>query len=249
MVRYKKILGIRYFVGSLNVLLDECRSGGLVVVPSAPGLADLPQNAEYREALENATFAITDSSLLVLLWFFRTGEKLIRISGLQFLRAMVGNPSFRTDRASFWIMPSKSDLDANVQWLKTQGINIKEEDCYIAPLYSRTQIRDDILLARLEKFRPLYIVINIGGGTQEILGYFLYSRLSYRPAIICTGAAIAFLSGRQAKIPHWADKIMLAWLVRCITRPAQFVPRYFRAFRLITIVFRFAERPVSAKPA
>ncbi len=49
---------------------------------------------------------------------------------------------------------------------------------------------------------------------QERLGYALRKQLSYKPAILCLGAAIAFLSGGQANIPNWADRLMLGWLFR-----------------------------------
>jgi UDP-N-acetyl-D-mannosaminuronic acid transferase (WecB/TagA/CpsF family) len=49
-------------------------------------------------------------------------------------------------------------------------------------------------------------------GVQERLGYALRKQLSYKPAILCLGAAIAFLSGGQANIPNWADRLMLGWL-------------------------------------
>lgn len=222
------------------------QEGGLIVVPAAPALAELKENPEYRLALEKATFAITDSSLLVLLWFVRKGEWLTKISGLCFLRGLVEHPPFRKKKATFWIMPSPADLDANVQWLNTQGFAVDLEDCYLAPLYPKGSVVDEALLQIIELKKPAYIVINIGGGTQEILGLYLHSRLSYKPAIICTGAAIAFLSGRQVKIPSWADNLMLGWLLRCLSEPRKFLPRYIRGFRLIKIFFKYVERPVSA---
>jgi UDP-N-acetyl-D-mannosaminuronic acid transferase (WecB/TagA/CpsF family) len=245
MNEFRIILGFKCFVGSLEALLMRTQQGGLIVVPAAPALADLEENPEYRRALENATFAITDSSLLVLLWFVRKGEWLTRISGLCFLRGLVEHPPFRKKRATFWIMPSPADLEANARWLNKQGFSIDMEDCYLAPLYPKGSVVDEALLQIIELKKPAYIVINIGGGTQEILGLYLHSRLSYKPAIICTGAAIAFLSGRQVNIPSWADKLMLGWLLRCLSEPRKFFPRYMRGCRFIRIFFEYVERPVS----
>lgn len=245
MNEFKKILGINFFVGSLDALLNMSRQGGLIVVPAAPALATLGEDTEYRGALENATFAITDSSFLVLLWFFRKGEFLIRISGLKYLRGLMTDPTFRQNKATYWIMPSREDLEANLRWLNSEGLALTTDNCYIAPHYPKGCIEDEILLVGIEARRPAYVVINIGGGTQEVLGHYLISRLSYKPAIICTGAAIAFLSGRQVNIPAWADRLMLGWLARCISEPRRFVPRYLRGIRLIGILFKYADRPVS----
>jgi len=241
---FRTILGIRFFVGSLETLLGKTRSGGLIVVPAAPALAELREAPEYRRAVENASFAIMDSGFLVLLWFIRKGELLSRISGLRFLRGLVTDPAFRRKDATYWIMPSREDLEANLKWLNSEGVAVTAERCYIAPRYPQGCIVDELLLTRIEAYKPSYIIINVGGGTQEILGSFLFSRLSYQPAIICTGAAIAFLSGRQASIPSWADRLMFGWFARCLSEPRRFVPRYLRGLRLIGILFRYADRPV-----
>jgi len=47
--------------------------------------------------------------------------------------------------------------------------------------------------------------VTVGGGTQERLGLYIKRNLDYLPAIHCIGAAIAFLSGDQVKIPEWVD--------------------------------------------
>jgi UDP-N-acetyl-D-mannosaminuronic acid transferase (WecB/TagA/CpsF family) len=99
-----------------------------------------------------------------------------------------------------------------------------------------------MLLNNIESKKPKYIIINLGGGTQEKLGAYLKTHLSYKPAIICTGAAIAFLTGQQASIPTWGDKFFLGWLFRCIQNPKLYVPRYFKAFRLAAFMFRYGQQ-------
>lgn len=235
-------MGIRFFVGSLDELLDLCRQGGSIVVPAAPALAELETAPEYRHAIENAAFAITDSSLLVLLWLLRRGEHLTRISGLMFLRGLVKDPAFRREKATYWVMPSAEDMEANLRWLNNEGVAVTSECCYLAPYYPKGSIEDQHLLEEIEKAHPNFVVINLGGGTQEILGNYLSSHLSYRPAIICTGAAIAFLSGRQANIPPWADALMLGWLARCLSEPRRFIPRYWRGLRFIRLFFQYADQ-------
>jgi UDP-N-acetyl-D-mannosaminuronic acid transferase (WecB/TagA/CpsF family) len=243
---FRTILGIRYFDGSLDELLTEARKGGLIVVPAGPALAEMRQNNDYRHAVETATFAISDSSYMVLLWFLRTGEWLHRISGLQFLRALIQDPPFRRKGATYWVMPSPEDTRCNVAWLATAGIEVAEDQCYLAPKYSPGQIVDPELVRKIEEKRPEYVVINIGGGIQEVLGSYLMESLSYRPTIVCTGAAIAFLSGRQSRIHPMVDTLMLGWFARCLHEPKRFIPRYLRAFRLFWILMQYADRSVAS---
>ena len=58
------------------------------------------------------------------------------------------------------------------------------------------------------------------------MGLFLQKHLNKKTTIVCTGAALAFLSGQQIRIPKWADKYYLGWLIRCMSDPLIFVPRY-----------------------
>ena len=59
--QFQRILGVRFFVGESQQAIDHVSShGGLVVVPAAPALKNLPVDVAYREALLGADFAITD---------------------------------------------------------------------------------------------------------------------------------------------------------------------------------------------
>jgi UDP-N-acetyl-D-mannosaminuronic acid transferase (WecB/TagA/CpsF family) len=107
-------------------------------------------------------------------------------------------------------------------------------------------VEDAALLELVERLHPEDVIVTVGGGVQERLGYFLKQRLSYLPSIHCVGAAIAFLSGAQVKIPRWADKLYLGWLFRSFSQPSRFIPRYWSARKLLGLVHRYRENlPVS----
>ena len=110
----------------------------------------------------------------------------------------------------------------------------------------RADVADPGLLQLIEAQRPRYILVNIGGGTQEPLGLYLRQNLSYRPSIICVGAAIAFITGMQAAIPVWADTLMLGWFLRCLHAPGKFVPRIWKGLRLVTIMAKYRGRSVTS---
>jgi N-acetylglucosaminyldiphosphoundecaprenol N-acetyl-beta-D-mannosaminyltransferase len=112
-------------------------------------------------------------------------------------------------------------------------------------------MEDSELLAKIIARKPRTIFIQLGGGVQERLGLFLRNKLSFPTTILCTGAALAFLSGEQVKIPNWADRLYLGWLLRCCAKPTVFVPRYLNAFRLIGVLAKNGENlpKVSASQA
>ncbi len=224
------------------------RGGGLLVVPAAPALKDLPTNADYRDALLHADVAITDSAFMVLIWNVISRRRVPRVSGLEYLKKLLREPDVREPGNTLWIMASPKSAKTNLDWLRSQGIELREEDVYLAPLY-KSPIHDDALLARVRARRYRHIVVTVGGGTQERLGLFLKRQLPYLPAIHCIGAAIAFLSGDQVYIPAWADKAGVGWLLRCLSKPSAYVPRYWGARKLLWLLLRYRSELPPLAPA
>lgn len=235
---FRQILGVKFFVGSAQRAIDLVRNGGLLVVPAAPALKNLPDDPVYREAVLGADLAITDSSLMVLVWNFIQKDNISRLSGLEYLVELLEQPEVREPGATFWIMAGPDSAAKNIAWLKDRGIEVLPEDTYLAPMYG-AKIQDESLLWRLNKRMPRHIVVTLGGGTQEKLGLYLKQNLQVVPAIHCIGAAIAFLSGDQVEIPMWADRFYLGWLFRCLAEPRRFVPRYWSARKLVSLMFRY----------
>ena len=238
-----RILGIDFFSGSLSDAVSEASRGGLCVAPSGPGLAgDLVKCAFYSRAVTRADLVLPDSGLMCLWANFFTRKPIRRISGLAFLRAYLFDKDVSLDNA-FWVMPDLEQSEANEQWIKKKlGLIVEESALYVAPVYAKTgPIEDPDLLEAIERVRPKTIFIQLGGGVQERLGFYLRENLSFSSAILCTGAALAFLSGKQTRIPNWADRFYLGWLLRCLFKPSVFVPRYLKAFRLFGVLAKNGE--------
>lgn len=250
MLRTVQVLGLPFVANPIAETLPLTLRGGLVVVPSGPGLAnDFCREPHYRTALLGADFVLPDSGAMVLAWNLRArgsgGTPLARLSGLEYLRALIPHLATKAGLGSFWVMPSREDQAVNLAWLRAQGCSaLREDDCYLAPHYSERDeqghrhVADPALVELLEARRPEVVVLNVGGGTQEPLGWHLRRSLSYRPTILCTGAAIAFLTGRQANIPPWADRFYLGWFLRILSSPKQFGRRYWEALPLFRLIAR-----------
>lgn len=240
--RYRQILGVRFFVGSAREAVELGLQGGLVVVPSAPVLLAMVDDPPTAAALLESDLAITDSGLMVLLWRAMRGEKITRVSGLEYLRLLLEERSLREPGALFWVMPSEATLETSLGYLRAQGFPTTRQDCYIAPFYGGGAVADPALLAIINARQPAHIIMAVGGGVQEKLAHYLKQGARYRPGIHCTGAAIGFLSGDQARIPDWADRYFLGWLMRCLQAPGRFIPRYWAARKLIALMLKYGER-------
>ena len=237
----RQILGVNFYVGDAQGAIDRMARGGLLVVPSAPTLKDIASIGEYREALLSADMAITDSAFMVLLWNFLEGDSIQRLSGLKYLKELLQEDDVREPGNTFWVMAGNASTERNLSWLRLEGIDVPPKYVYEAPMYG-SKIEDKELIGRLQAVRPKHVVITVGGGTQERLGLYLKRNLDYLPAIHCIGAAIAFLSGDQVRIPEWADRFYLGWFFRCMSSPRRYVPRYFSASQLVPLLWRYRDQ-------
>ncbi len=236
------VLGLPFFNGTVEEAVEHTLDGALVMAPSGPGLAAIDREPVYYQAVKEADVILVDSGFLAILWERQSGQKLSRISGLRFLKALLDAPGLPPAREQLWVMPTPDEAAANQKYLKERGFELPTENVFLAPRYPDSgDIRDEILLKRIQAQRPRLIVLNIAGGKQEVLGAWLKRSLDYRPGIICTGAAIAFLTGRQAPIPEWVDLAKLGWLQRILFSPKRYLPRYLAARRLAALVRKYGE--------
>lgn len=238
LLQQRQILGVNFYVGDVHGAIGRLSRGGLLVVPAAPALKDISSNEEYREALMHADVAIADSALMVLLWNVIERDSIRRLSGLRYLRVLLEQEDVRAPGNTLWVMAGSKSTQKNLAWLGSNGINVPSECVYNAPMYDG-KIADQQLIDMLHALRPRHVIITVGGGTQERLGLYLKRNLDYLPAIHCIGAAIAFLSGDQVRIPNWADRLYLGWLFRCISSPRRFVPRYLSAPQLVPLLWHY----------
>jgi N-acetylglucosaminyldiphosphoundecaprenol N-acetyl-beta-D-mannosaminyltransferase len=239
------ILGVPFFTGTAKEAVDRMLNGGLLVVPSAPTLKDIPTQPAYRAALLSADLVIPDSAYMVLIWNRLEKKRLKRLSGLEYLRELLQRPEVRTPGSTIWIMAGRQSAALNLAWLRKRGVEVPDTHVYVAPMYGPadgSELSDPKLLEMVARLRPAHVVVTVGGGTQERLGMYLRAGLNYAPGIHCIGAAIAFLSGDQASIPEWADHLYLGWLLRIMDDPRRYGPRYWAARGLFQMLVKYRHR-------
>jgi UDP-N-acetyl-D-mannosaminuronic acid transferase (WecB/TagA/CpsF family) len=237
-----RILGLDFFEGTAAMAVDcALDRRGLIVAPSGTCFTRLQRDDLYRRAMTHADLILPDSGFMVLLWRFLRGGRIPRISGLAYLRELLGRPAFRHDRSVLWVLPDESAKQPALRWLQERGFLTTGDDCYIAPIYGM-QTEDPALLEQVRSRRPGHVVIALSGGVQEKLGFYLRENYSHRPAIHCIGAALGFIAGYQVAIPNWADRLYLGWLIRLLADPAKFFPRGMSALALPWLIMRHGDR-------
>ena len=227
-----EIFGIKFENISKDKLLNPINFNGLLTFPAAPALVNIFKDKKYYQSLKNSDYVFFDSGYLCLILRIIKNIHVNKLSGLLFLKKLIHN----LKNSKFKILlidPNSESSKRNKYFLKKKFI--KNLYSYIAPQYNYN-FDDKILLKKIKKIDPKFIIINLGGGVQEQLGLYIKNNTKKKITIICTGAAIAFLTGDQAKIPHYIDKYYLGWLFRIIFNPGLYFSRYLNSFKLLFMV-------------
>ena len=225
-------LDIKFLSINILSLKKVIKKKGLFVFPSGPGLSELKVNSNYHKSLINSDYVFFDSGFFVLLLRFFKNINVQKLSGYKFL-----NFYLKINKKKIFSIDPNKELSNSYRLFFKKKIKIKSFH-YIAPKYNlRIKINKN-LIKRIHDSKAKEIIINIGGGTQEILGYYLSKKLNKKYKIVCTGAAIAFFTGDQSPINNNIDKLYLGWLFRIIYNPKIFLPRYLSAFKLFFLFIR-----------
>ena len=209
---------------------------GLFVFPSGPGLASIDDNIKYYESLKKADHVFFDSGFFVLLLRIFKNIKVSKFSGYKFLELFFFYLKKNKTKSIFCIDPNYKFSKSNKIYL--QKLGVKKIYNYVAPKYEPNNLSDKQLLKKIIKTKPSFIMTNIGGGTQEVLGLYIKKNLKFRVNILCTGGAISFFTGDQAPINNLIDKLYLGWFIRLIYNPFTFIKRYFYALKLLPMILK-----------
>ena len=208
---------------------------GLFVFPSGPGLASINDSRKYHLSLKKSDFVFFDSGFFVILLRYLKRVKVQKFSGYLFIKFFLNYLKYNINNKILLVDPDLKIANLNKNLFHKMGIKQKIRH-YVAPIYNPNSIIDKNLLSIVNKFKPKYILINIAGNIQEILGLYLKNNMYKKSTIICTGAAISFFTKEQAPINNFYDKLYLGWLIRIIFKPKIFLPRYIRSLKLFFLI-------------
>ena len=228
--------GIKFKNYNNDEITKILKNKGLFVLPSGPGLSNINNDKTYLKALQKSDQVLLDSGYFVLLLRIIKNISVNKTSGYIFFKYLLRYLQKKKSKKIISIDPNKKLSKNNNNFLLKKGLDKNRLIHYVAPNYNILKIKDLKLVKLIKKTKPDYIIINIGGGVQEILGYYLKIKFKNRLRIFCTGAAISYFTGDQAPLNKFFDKYYLGWLLRIFYNPKVFLIRYLKAFKLISIV-------------
>ena len=222
---------IKFFDFSFKYIIKRLlKFGGYVVAPAASSLCDIKFNNKYYFSLRRADIAIFDSGFFCILLRIFKNLKVKKLSGYLFLKLLLDHIYVKNYKF-FLIDPSLKENKKNFTLLRKKGI-LKQKS-YISPIYNLSNYKDTKLINIIDHFNPDFVIINLGGGIQEPLAHFIKQNSKKKNLIVlCTGAAISFLTKEQAPISVFYDKYYLGWMIRLIHNPRSYFPRVIKSFKL-----------------
>jgi UDP-N-acetyl-D-mannosaminuronic acid transferase (WecB/TagA/CpsF family) len=180
-------------------------------------------------AVRDGDYVILDSGVVALLCLLKYRQAVSRISGLRLIQHLfLGKGRAAIERAHIlWVVPNELEGQQIEAWISGVALPLARHTFYVAPMYREAvDFADPSLVDLIASSSPNVIILCIGGGTQEKLAWGIKKRIHPTPPILCTGAAISFLTGSQARIPTWVDRACLGWLWRTLHEPKKFGARY-----------------------
>jgi N-acetylglucosaminyldiphosphoundecaprenol N-acetyl-beta-D-mannosaminyltransferase len=234
-VRILSFAKINFFEADYNYIIKLLiKKRGYLVMPAASSLVNIDKDKEYKIALEKSTAALLDSGFFCIILLIKKFKFFEKFSGYRFIDQFLKDNSMKYKKI-LSLDPSTKSSKINNKFLKSKKFKFIKN--YACPKYSVTRVKDINLLKIINKYKPDIIISNIGGGIQEKLAFYISQNIKNQ-IIICSGAAISFFTGEQARITPIVDRLYLGWLKRFFFDPTKFYKRINNSFYLFNKVNR-----------
>ena len=231
-----KFLGITFYNENYTQIKNRLfQKKSYLVIPAASALGNVffSKNKYYLKSLQKAKVAIFDSGFFCICLLFFKFVIVKKFSGYKLINFFLSDTAMKSKKILI-LNSNKKEKKLNMTLLNNFKFQFQRH--YICPIYNSELLHDKMLIKIVNNYKPEIVIINIGGGIQEILAFYLRQNVKKKFATICSGAAMGYFSGSQAPVSKLTDKYYLGWLIRLIFNPAIFIPRLTKSIFLIYIV-------------
>jgi N-acetylglucosaminyldiphosphoundecaprenol N-acetyl-beta-D-mannosaminyltransferase len=206
---------------------------GYVVTPNADHLIRWHQDVAFRGIYADAAYILLDSRFLALLFRATNGNRASVCPGSDLAERLLSRVILPQDRVVL-IGAEQSqvrDLETRYGLRNLQHFNPPQG-------FADDPKAVEECLAFIECQSPFrFCLLAVGTPRQEMLAQALRARGVARGLVLCVGAAINFLTGKERRAPLWIRRLGFEWLFRLIRQPTRLAHRYLvrgpRVFALI----------------
>ena len=183
---------------------------------NAYGMNSIINDAEYFDSLLEADIILRDGSGMAILYFCSGRAAGLNMNGTDLIPKILA--AFHGQRVALW-GPEEPYLGAAARYCETElGVSVvsRENGFYEIDFYRRLAVST----------QPNLILLGMGIPKQEILARALRSTAGLSSLIVCGGAIIDFLGGKEPRAPEWMRRLGIEWLHRLAREPRRLFNRY-----------------------
>jgi exopolysaccharide biosynthesis WecB/TagA/CpsF family protein len=206
---------------------------GYVVTPNTDHLIRWHQDAGFRGIYSDAAYILLDSRVLALLFRAMKGNRASVCPGSDLAERLLSRVILPQDRI---VLVGCEESQARALEARYGLRNLRH---FNPPLgFADNPAAVEECLTFVERQSPFrFCLLAVGTPRQEMLAQALHSRGVARGLVLCVGAAINFLTGKEQRAPLWIQRLGFEWLFRLIKQPTRLAHRYLvrgpRVFALI----------------
>lgn len=219
-----------------------------VVTPNADHLLRLQREPEFRRAYAQAAYILFDSRFLAHLLRLTRGLRLPVCTGSDLTGALLDKLARPQDR----ILLIGGSVEQAARLAARYDLHNLAH--YNPPMGFAADPRAvEACLDFIEARSPFrFCFLAVGAPRQEMLALRLRQRGRARGLVLCIGASVDFLTGKQTRAPLWMQTLGLEWLHRLCQNPARMARRYlWEGPQLLAMLgrIRFQLRAATPRPA
>ena len=215
---------------AIRIIMGWCklRQTNIVVNPNLDCLVKLHEIPRLREIYKGAGLVLADGWPLVL-WSQLSGRPVPRVVGSDLIIPLC-RAAANKGYSIFLFGTTFDSLTGAARHLTRLIPNLTIAGVYSPPLGFGSSTADyELALSAINSAEPDILFIALGVPKQEFFADEIRNKVK-SSAIICVGASLDFLSGKQKRAPKIVRKLRLEWFWRIIVEPRRVGPRYLRQF-------------------
>jgi len=196
-----------------------------VLTPNAGQLTTYRNDPDLRSFLSNSQLRLIDGWPLALAATIAEGKTCSRVTGSDLLPKLFENLAPDT-RVGIIGGASRFETEAKLKALYPNlNLTLVNDEEFLTDDQNAKKISE-----LCKKYQINLLVLGLGHPKQELLA----SKLVKYPVdslkvVLCFGASVDFIIGKQKRAPKLLQKIGLEWFYRLITNPKRFLRRYLNA--------------------
>lgn len=223
-MHFRKIFSLKVVSGTVDGFVDFLLSSK----PKKPRVVTALSMNEFlqipSETLKKIDYLTPDGMPMV--WLMRMiDSRSKRIYGPDVMEKVL-EKSAQTNKRHYFYGSSQNVLESLISKIRKTYPDLKIVGYESPPFNEMTTNEEKEYFSRIEKSKPDFVWIGLGGKKQAETSLRLRKFLKHNVYIMPVGAAFDFFSGSKPQSPEILQKVGLEWLFRLISEPGRLWKRY-----------------------